>query len=149
VKLKKTATETFSLLHEAYGENTLSRARVLIWHKRISEGREDVEDSKPEHPVTMKIDENVEKIRAFVTINIRMTEELNMSKETVRQILTVHLNMKKVHAKMVPKNLSEDQKLARKQVCYEIMEKTEDANLLNTVVTCNETWFLQYDLETK
>jgi hypothetical protein len=44
VKLNKTATETFNLLHEAYGKNILSRAHVLEWHKKFSEGREDVED---------------------------------------------------------------------------------------------------------
>jgi hypothetical protein len=32
-KLKKTATETYQLLHEVYGEDTLSRACVFEWHK--------------------------------------------------------------------------------------------------------------------
>jgi hypothetical protein len=45
VKLKKTATETFDLLCEVYGENTLSRARVFQWHNRFSEGREDKADN--------------------------------------------------------------------------------------------------------
>jgi transposase len=98
VKLKKTATETFNMLREAYGENTLSRARVFEWHKRFSEGREDVEDdARPGRPVTMKTEENVEKVRTFVKTNgrlgIRMiAEELKMDRETVRRILT-ELNM--------------------------------------------------------
>jgi len=54
-------------------------------------------------------DENVEKMRTLVRtdrrIGIRMTtEELNMNTETVRQISTTNLNMKKVCAKMVPRN---------------------------------------------
>jgi hypothetical protein len=44
VKLKKSATETFQLLTEAYGEDCMSRARVFEWHKRFSEGRESVKD---------------------------------------------------------------------------------------------------------
>jgi hypothetical protein len=53
--LKKTATEIFSLLCEAYGESTLSKACVFEWHKIVSEGREDVEDDKqPGYIVTMK-----------------------------------------------------------------------------------------------
>jgi hypothetical protein len=36
----------FNLLCETYGDNTLSRAFVFEWHKRFSEGREDVEDDK-------------------------------------------------------------------------------------------------------
>jgi orotate phosphoribosyltransferase-like protein len=59
----------------------------------------------------MKTDKNVEKVRTFVGTDRRLdirviAEELNMDKETVRQILTKNLNTKKVCAKMVPKNLS-------------------------------------------
>jgi len=49
------------LLHEANGENTLSRASVSEWHKRFTEVREDVgDDERHGRPVTMKTDENVE-----------------------------------------------------------------------------------------
>jgi hypothetical protein len=43
-KQKKTATETYQLLREVHGEDTLSRARVFEWHRRFLGGREDVED---------------------------------------------------------------------------------------------------------
>jgi len=33
VQLKKSATETFQLSREAYGEDCMSRARVFQWHK--------------------------------------------------------------------------------------------------------------------
>ena len=53
VKLKKSATETFQLLTEAYGEDCMSRARVFEWHKRFSEGRESVkDDDRPGRPRT-------------------------------------------------------------------------------------------------
>jgi len=39
--LKKTATEIFSLLCEAYGKNTLSRGRVFECQKRFSEVRKE------------------------------------------------------------------------------------------------------------
>ena len=58
VKLKKTPTETFVVLREVYGKDALSRAHVFAWHKRFSEGIEDVEDE----------------------------EELNIDEETVRHI---------------------------------------------------------------
>jgi len=51
VKLKKSATETFQLFTEAYGEDCMSRARVFEWHKRFSEGRESVKvDDRPGRP---------------------------------------------------------------------------------------------------
>ena len=53
MKLKKSATETFQLLTEAYGEDCMSRARVFEWHKQFSEGRESVkDDDRPGRPRT-------------------------------------------------------------------------------------------------
>jgi hypothetical protein len=58
--------------------------------------------------------------------------------------------MKKLCAKTVPKNLSEDQKLNREKMCQNVLGKTEeDPDFLNSVVTCDETWLFQYDPETK
>jgi hypothetical protein len=45
-KLKKIATETYQLLREVCGEDTLSRARVFEWHRRFLGGRKDVEDDE-------------------------------------------------------------------------------------------------------
>jgi hypothetical protein len=155
-KLKKTATETYQLLCEVYGEDTLSRARIFEWQRRFLGGREDVEDDeRPGRPVTMKTDENVDKVRTMVRNDRRLSigmiaEELNVDKETVRQILTENLKMIKACAKMVPKNLSEDQKLKGEEMCQNVLEKIEeDPDFLNSVVTCDETWLLQYDPETK
>ncbi|GFT88868.1 hypothetical protein TNCV_906791 [Trichonephila clavipes] len=38
VKLKKSATKTFQILTEAYGDETLSHAHVFEWHKTFSGG---------------------------------------------------------------------------------------------------------------
>jgi hypothetical protein len=55
------------MLQEAYRENSLSRAHVFEWHKRFSEGREDVEgDEQSGYLVMMKTDENVDKVRTLV-----------------------------------------------------------------------------------
>jgi hypothetical protein len=144
------------LLCEVYGADTLSRERVFEWHRRFLGGREDVEDDEqPGRPVTMKTDENVDKVRTLVRndrrLSIRMIAgEFNVDKETVRQIKTENLEMKKVCAKTVPKNLSEDQKLHREGMCQNVLKKVEeDPDFLNSVVTCDETWLLQYDPETK
>jgi predicted transcriptional regulator len=78
------------------------------------------DDERPGHPLTMETDENVDRVRTLVRndcrLSIRMIAEgLNVDKETVRQILTENLKMKNVCAKMVPKNLSKDQKLNREE----------------------------------
>ncbi|EFN78791.1 Putative uncharacterized protein FLJ37770, partial [Harpegnathos saltator] len=63
MKLGKSATVTYLLLKEVYGNECLSRARVFEWFKRFQDGREDVEDdSRPGRLYTSKTDENIKKI---------------------------------------------------------------------------------------
>ena len=40
VKVKKTATRTFNLLHEANAEDPYQQLMCFEWHQRFSEGRE-------------------------------------------------------------------------------------------------------------
>ena len=45
VKLKKKSPrECIKLLKDVYGDNLMSRSRVFELHKRVSEGREEVEN---------------------------------------------------------------------------------------------------------
>ena len=54
--------------------------------------------------------------------------------------------MHKLYAKMVPKVLSEQQKQQRFTVCQDITEHLEaETDLLNSVITGNETWVFEYD----
>jgi hypothetical protein len=45
MKLKKSATKTFSLLHEANVEDPYQYFVCFEWHKRFSEGRKHAEDT--------------------------------------------------------------------------------------------------------
>jgi hypothetical protein len=58
----------------------------------------------------METGENVVKVRTLVRMDHHLgismvIEELNMDKDTVRQILTTNLNVKEACAKMISKNL--------------------------------------------
>lgn len=48
VRLKKSATETFEMLQEAFGEDVMSRANAFKWYKQLKNGREDLQDSPRE-----------------------------------------------------------------------------------------------------
>lgn len=143
VKLGKTATETYLLLKEVYGNECLSRARVFEWFKRFQDGREDVEDdARPGRPSTSKTDENIEKIGNLIRSDRRLTvraiaETVGIDKECVRQILHNNFNMKKVCAKMVPKILTIEQKEARENICTDTLNAiANDPNFLERVITC-------------
>jgi len=61
------------------------------------------------------MDNNVEKVRALVQLDHRLSvrmiaSELNLNHTTVHQILTQELTMRKLCAKIVPKNLTIEQK---------------------------------------
>ncbi|GFV97154.1 protein GVQW3 [Trichonephila clavipes] len=155
-KLGKTATETYNLLKEVYGSECLFRALVFEWFKRFKDGRQDVEDdSWPGRPSTSKTDENVEKVASLIQSDRRLSiraiaETVNIDKECLRQILLDNLNMQKVCAKMVPKILTFEQQATRKKVCTDILDAIKNyPNLLEKVITCDESWFFTYDPETK
>jgi len=79
-----------------------------------------------------------------------IADEVNVNREAVRKILTDELGMTKIGAKMVPRNLTEQQRDARVSVFAELLEQVEaDPELIERVITGDECWFFQYDPETK
>jgi len=58
--------------------------------------------------------------------------------------------MRKGCAKMVLKLLSDEQKERHKELCLDLLQRTEnEPDLLNSIITCDETWIFTYDPETK
>ena len=76
--------------------------------------------------------------------------ELNLNRFTVHQILTQDLDKRKVCAKMVPKNLTTDQKANRRDVCLDLLDRLQrEPEFFSRVITGDESWILEYDHETK
>ncbi len=55
----------------------------------------------------------------------------------------------KLCAKLVAKNLTEEQKKHRVDVYRDWLEAIESENILECVITCDESWLFEYDPETK
>ena len=87
--------------------------------KCFSEGRESVTDEERSgRPAASRTEETIAKIHQIVRENCRLTvrsidEKVNIDGKTVRKILTEDLDMRKVCAKMVPKELAKEQKQRR------------------------------------
>jgi hypothetical protein len=94
VKIEKSASETLALLAVAYDEYTVKKLGVFEWHKRFEEGRENVQDDpRSGQPKTQRTDVNVGRVRTLVSTDRRVdvrviAEDLNVNRETVRQIVT-------------------------------------------------------------
>jgi len=84
-------------------------------------------------------------------LSVRMiAEEMGLNKNAVHRILTEHLHMWKICAKLVLKNLSVEQKANRLEICQDLLRWLEiEPNFLHRVITGDESWVCDYDLETK
>lgn len=144
------------MLTVAYGEATLDQSNVYRWYKMFSEGRENVNDEeRVGRPSTSTTDENIDKVKKIVLANRRITvrevaEDLNISIGSCHSILTNDLGMSRVAAKFVPKLLNFDQKQHRVNIAQEMLDSVrDDPNVLQRVITGDESWVYGYDVETK
>jgi len=124
---------------------------VFEWHRRFKEGRENVQDDpRSGQPKTQRTDAYVDRVRTSVRsdrrLGVRVIEELNMNRETVRQIVKEDLGMRKSSAKMMPRILTHDQKQRRLHISYDLLRNAE---MFDMVITGDETWCFQYYPETK
>jgi hypothetical protein len=95
----------FQMLKQAYGENRLSRTQCYEWYKRFKSGRTSTEDDpKYGRPSTSTDDTHVEKVRAVICENRRLTDrdvsEVGISKSSCHTILTEKLETHHVAAKI-------------------------------------------------
>ena len=113
VKLGDSAITTHGKLQQASGDDAVSRAQAFRWHKMFSEGRTIVEDEqRGGRPSTTPTSDNTTRVREFFRSDRRLTvemiaDEMNVNREAFRRILTEELGMRKICAKMVPRNLTE------------------------------------------
>lgn len=153
VKLGKSFTETLQMLRQAYGEQAMSRTQVYDWHRRFKNGEESVEDGRfrSGRPTTSRTDENIARVREVIRADRRQTIDevasvVGISHGTCHAILTENLNMHRVCAHMVPKMLTSEQREERALRSGELIDMVDrDPDLLNRVITGDETWCYLYD----
>jgi hypothetical protein len=74
---------------------------------------------------------------------------IGINRETVCKILVEDVKKKKVCTHFVPNLLTPDQKHQHTASSVEILEMTDDRNVLKWIVTGDESWRFMYDPETK
>jgi len=129
---------------------------VLRWHKAFKDGRESVEDEQQAGcPSTSRTENNVARVKAVLDRDRRLSvrliaEEVGLPKTYVHRIITEDLHMRNICAKLVPKNLSDEQKDIRVLVSGELLDRvTSEPDFLQRVITGDETWVFEYDPTTK
>jgi hypothetical protein len=80
-------------------------------------------------------------------LGVRLTaQELNMNRETVRQIFIEDLEMRKFSAKTVARIFTDDQKQRRFHISSDLLHNAE---VFDRVISSDETWCFQYNRKTK
>jgi transposase len=113
--LGKTFTEAFDMLQNVFGDETMSRTTTYEWYRRFKDGRTSTE----EHPLSGRpstsTDDSIERVRAVIPSNrwltVReVTDVCGISAGSCHTILREELNMHRVAAKFVPRQLTDEQK---------------------------------------
>jgi len=131
-KIGKTATETYQLLRQAYGEDAMGRTQVFDWFRRFKEGTTSVESNpRSGRPSTSRNEEMIAKVRTIIRNNRRMrareiADICRISVGSCDAILTDDLHMKRVCVKFVPRLLTDDQREQRQSpvICLSVHVKT-------------------------
>ena len=115
VKLGKSGNETLEMLRQAYGGETLSRAAVLQWWRHFKDGNMRVIDkARSGRPSTVVTVVSIAKAAELLENDQRLilrelSASLNISFECTQHIVTEILQMHRVCARWVPRNLTEEQ----------------------------------------
>jgi len=116
----KNPTEIHNALHEVCGDSVLDRSTMSRWASRFREGRVSIqEDPRSGRPVTATDDTPVVIVSTLLEEDRRKSceetaHETNMSTASVFRIVTQTMQKRKVAAKWVPHQMSEEQKATRK-----------------------------------
>ena len=155
-KIRKTATETYQLLRQAYGEDAMGRTQVFDWFRQFKEGRTSVEsNSRSGRPSTSRNEEMIAKVPTIVRNNRRLTvreiaDDCGISAGSCDAILTDDLHMKRVCAKFVLRMLTDDQCEQCQKIASDLLEHScEDEQFCKNIVTGDKSWVYRYDPETK
>ena len=138
--------ESVEMLQKVYGESTLSKTRAYEWYSVFKSGRDVVEDlPRSGRPSTSSTEVNIVKVKEMVTGNRHLSlreiaAELSVPHESIRTILNDFLGMKRVAARLVPKDLNFLQKLNRVKVAEDMLERVNsDPTFIKRIVTGDET----------
>lgn len=78
-----------------------------------------------------------------------IAHDLKISHESARTILIDILGMRKVAARLVPKDLNFLQKRHREQVASDMLDRcNSDSTFMERIITGDETWVYEYDMQT-
>ena len=151
-----TARQISDRLKNVYGESALSHSSVKRWLADFKGGRSEIID-KPRsgRPSSAVTEANKQKVDELIRSNRRITtrdiiEVIDVGHGVVNNIIC-DLGYSKVCARWVPRQLTDELKHSRLDVCRQMLQRVqnEGEQFMNRIVTGDESWAHHYEPETK
>ena len=127
-----TAVVIYKRTKAVYGDACLTEGKVRKW-ARFYRGKDPKETTvrdrkRPERPVSANDTMYLQKVDEMIAANRRvkqkdMANSLDISKERVHHIITVHLGYRKLSARWVPRQLTVEMKAQRTTICTQLLER--------------------------
>ena len=139
------------------GVETVDRNTIPRWAQRFREVRLSIaNDPKSGRPRTSTDDQSVERVLQILEEDRRMTcEEIahsaGISRASAYRILTERLQKRRIAARWVPHDLSEEQKCRRLEIAQQFLHRfrEEGHEFLQKVVAIDESWIRDFEPELK
>lgn len=139
------------------GDDAPSYSTIKKWAAEFRHGRTSVEDDpRSGRPTEVVSRENIDEVQELVMTDRRLTvrqisETLGLSKTSVDRILKEHLEMSKVSARWVPRLLTAEQKLIRRNISRDNLAlfEADPDDFMQRILTVDETWAHHYTPESK
>ena len=141
-KRGQTATEIYQQLCEAGIDPTPSRTTVFEWFRRFKEGRDSLSDNpRSGRPISLTTETMIGKVKSLIDEDPRrslrmLAADLEISKDCVKNILTVNLGLRKVCSRWVPYILTPANKQARVECAQNMVNMFER----NSLEDCCQFW---------
>lgn len=156
IKIRALCGDAASVIHQTLvdvcGDSALHYSTVAKWAKEFKEGRATTEDlQRCGRPKSATGPEVLEKLQEALHADRRQTCRelsacLGISSESVRTMLESDLRMKKISAKWIPKELTQEQKDTRVHIAQSLRSRfRKDAGMLERIVAIDETWVKSYE----
>ena len=110
-------------LYAVYGDQAPCLRTAERWCKRFHEGQEELEnEARPGRPITETTPENIEQVRLIIEDDPCVTieevqDQTGLSYGTTQRIITDHLQLTKIAARCLPKQLIDFQRDEGVRIC--------------------------------
>ncbi|XKL61874.1 hypothetical protein PGB90_001707 [Kerria lacca] len=154
---KQTPAATAKRLKEIYGDKALSCVHIWKWCKQFQEGRTNLHNENRSGCPSIITEELVNSVQEHILNGHRLTiSDLynlypDLSIGTMFDIVRSCLQYRKICARWVPKELSSAHMELRFEASLDFFARNNEKgnDLMNRIVTCDETWIHYNNPESK